>query len=208
MYKVAISPDIRKSLIIFVAVLVSMGTLVAVSAMYKSGASDKNNIASREMRSWRNKIEEANRNNQILVQHEETFKKLKADSIIGDENRLSWVEIVQKVAESRGIASVKYNIASQIQIDKNLLDSRYRGLDVYKSVMSIEMNFIHEGDLFVMLNALKEEAKGLMTVDKCSVELINKEINEGVIGQDATENMRAYCELSWYTLKRAEDFKQ
>ena len=185
MYKLAISPDIKKSLIVFLAVLASMGTMVAVSDMYKSGASD--------------------RNNQILVQHEDTFKKLKADSIIGDENRLSWVEVVQKVAESRGIASVKYNIASQTPVDKSLLDSRYRGLDVYRSVMSIEMNFIHEGDLFVMLNALRKEAKGLMTVDKCDVELINKEITEGIIGQDATDNMRASCELSWYTLKKGED---
>ena len=70
--------------------------------------------------------------------------------------------------------------------------------------MSIEMNFIHEGDLFVMLNALRDEAKGLMTVDKCDVELINKDVNEGVIGQDTTDNMRAFCELSWYTLKKAE----
>ena len=207
MYKLSISPDIKKSLIVFLVVLASMGTMVAVSDMYKSGASDKNNIETREMRSWRSKIEEANRNNQILVQHEDTFKKLKADSIIGDENRLSWVEVVQKVAESRGIASVKYNIASQTPVDKSLLDSRYRGLDVYRSVMSIEMNFIHEGDLFVMLNALRKEAKGLMTVDKCDVELINKEINEGIIGQDATDNMRASCELSWYTLKKGEEIR-
>ena len=70
--------------------------------------------------------------------------------------------------------------------------------------MSLEMKFIHEGDLFVMLNALKNEAKGMVTVDKCDIELINKDVNEGVIGQDATDNMRAYCELSWYTLKKAQ----
>jgi hypothetical protein len=53
-----------------------------------------------------------------------------------------------------------------------------------------------------MLKALRNEAKGLVTVDNCEVELINKEVNEGVIGEDATDNMRAYCELSWYTLKK------
>ncbi len=156
------------------------------------------------MRSWRGRIDEANKNNQILVQHEDTFKKLKDDYVIGDENRLSWVEVVQKVADSRRIASVKYDIASQVLLDKNTLDKKYAGIDVYKSVMSLEMKFIHEGDLFVMLNALREEAKGLVAVDKCDVELINKDINDGLIGQDVTDNMRAYCELSWYTLKKAE----
>ncbi|UCB54004.1 MAG: hypothetical protein JSW45_08545 [Thiotrichales bacterium] len=203
MYKLSVSPDIKKALVVFSIVLLTMVSIVTMSDMYRTDASNENSIVSREMRSWRNKIDEANRNNQILVQHEDTFKRLQADSIIGDENRLSWVEVVQQVADSRGIASVKYNIASQVLVDKNQLHRKYKDLDVYKSVMSIEMKFIHEGDLFVMLNALRNEAKGLMTVDKCDVELINKDVNEGVIGQDNTDNMRAYCEISWYTLKKA-----
>lgn len=204
MYRLSINPDVKKALIYFVVIVLMMAAVVIISDMYTTKAGDENAAIVREMQSWRNKIDEANLNNQILVQHEDTFKKLKDASVIGDENRLSWVEVVQKVADSRGIASVKYNIASQTLLDKNRLDTKYKGIDVYKSVMSIEMKFIHEGDLFVMLNALRNEAKGLVAVDKCDVELINKAVNEGVIGQDATDNMRAYCELSWYTLKKAE----
>ena len=203
MYKLSINPDIKKSLVVFILILLSMITVVTVSGMYKANASDEHTLASSEMRKWKSKIEEANRNNQILVKHEDTFKQLQEDSIIGGENRLSWVETVQRVADSRGIAAVKYNIASQQLLDKKLLDKKYKNIDVFRSVMSIEMNFIHEGDLFVMLNALREEAKGLMAVDKCDVELINKDVNEGIIGQDTTDNMRAFCELSWYTLKKA-----
>jgi len=204
MYKPSINPIIKKSLMVFAIISFAMISVVTMSDMYKSKASDENGRTLREMRGWSNKIDEANRNNQILVQHEDTFKKLKNDSVIGDENRLSWVEVVQKVADSRGIASVKYDIASQVLLDKNKLDKKYKDIDVFKSVMSLEMKFIHEGDLFVMLNALRSEAKGLMTIDKCDVELINKDVNEGIIGQDATDNMRAYCELSWYTLKKSQ----
>jgi hypothetical protein len=203
MYKLSIDPQLKRSLAVFLIVLFSMITVVSLSGMFKAKANDENKLALSEMYKWRNKIDEANTNNQILVKHEDTFKQLQADSIIGDENRLSWVEVVQKVADSRGIASVKYDIASQVLLEKGDLDKKYEGLDVYRSVMSIQMDFIHEGDLFVMLNALRSEAKGLMTVDRCDVELINKDVNEGVIGQDTTDNMRAFCELSWYTLKKA-----
>ena len=202
MYKLSINQDIKKSLVSFVIILSSMITMVTASDVYKSNASEKNTRALAEMRSWSNKIDEANKNNQILVQHEDTFKKLKDNFVIGDENRLSWVEVVQKVADSRKIASVKYDIASQVLLDKNTLGDKYRGIDVFKSVMSLEMKFIHEGDLFVMLNALRSEAKGLVSVDKCDVELINKDVNDGIIGNNKTDNMRAYCELSWYTLKK------
>lgn len=203
MLKLSINQDIKKALLTFAIILLSMISMVIASDVYRSNASEKNARTMAEMRSWSNKIEDANRNNQILVQHEETFKKLKDNFVIGDENRLSWVEVVQKVADSRKIASVKYDIASQVLLDKNVLGSEYAGIDVFKSVMSLEMKFIHEGDLFVMLNALRREAKGLVAVDKCEVELINKDVNDGIIGQNKTDNMRAYCELSWYTLKKA-----
>lgn len=204
MYKFSINRDTKKALLFFTIILLVMLSVVIMSELYKSKAYDANSRMTGEMRSWRVRIDEANKNNQILVQHEDTFKKLKDDYVIGDENRLSWVEVVQKVADSRRIASVKYDIASRVLLDKNTLDKKYGGIDVYKSVMSLEMKFIHEGDLFVMLNALREEAKGLVAVDKCDVELINKDINDGLIGEDVTDNMRAYCELSWYTLKKAE----
>ena len=203
MLKLSINQDIKKALLTFAIILLSMISMVIASDVYRSNASEKNARTMAEMRSWSNKIEDANRNNQILVQHEETFKKLKDNFVIGDENRLSWVEVVQKVADSRKIASVKYDIASQVLLDKTILGSEYAGIDVFKSVMSLEMKFIHEGDLFVMLNALRREAKGLVAVDNCDVELINKDVNDGIIGQNTTDNMRAYCELSWYTLKKA-----
>lgn len=204
MYKFSINRDTKKAMLFFAIILLTMLFVVIMSELYMSEAYDENSRMVGEMRSWRGRIDEANKNNQILVQHEDTFKKLKNNYVIGDENRLSWVEVVQKVADSRRISSVKYDIASQVLLDKNTLDKKYAGIDVYKSVMSLEMKFIHEGDLFVMLNALREEAKGLVAVDKCDVELINKDINDGLIGQDVTDNMRAYCELSWYTLKKAE----
>ncbi len=204
MYKISINQRIKKALIFFFIILLSMITVVTLSDIYKSKANDENARVMREMRIWKNKIDVANRNNQILVQHEDTFKKLKNESVIGDENRLSWVEVVQKVVESRRLASVKYNIASQVLLDKKTLDKKYEGIDVFKSVMSLDMELIHEGDLFVMLNVLRNEAKGLVTVDKCDIELINKNINEGIIEKGDTVNMSAYCELSWYTLKKAD----
>lgn len=204
MYKLKINPGINKALMFFTVILASMMTVVILSGAYKSNASNENSLMMRKMRSWSNKIDEANRNNQILVQHEDTFKKLVENSVIGDENRLSWVEAVQKVAESRKLSSVKYNIASRVLLDKKGMDRKYTDIDVYKSVMSLDMKILHEGDLFAMLDALKSQAKGLVAADKCNVELLNKNIHENIIQHDSKDNMRASCAFSWYTLKQAE----
>ena len=193
----------KKALAAFIVIALSMATVVTLSDMYKEKADEEEIKAKREMRKWRNKIEEANKNNQILVKHENTFKQLKDNSVIGDENRLSWVEVVQKTAQSRGMATVKYSISNQVLQEKKSLDKRYKGIDVFKSTMSLDMKFMHEGDLFAMLNALRSHARVLSVVDKCDVELINKSALEQLSAEMARENMRAYCELSWYTLKKA-----
>jgi len=203
MYKLSVNPGIQKSLVFFIIVLVSMLMVVIMSGVYKSNTSHENALMTKDVRTWRSKIDEANRNNMILVQHEGTFKQLVGNSVIGDENRLSWVEVVQKVADSMRMSSVKYNIASQVLLDKKTLDNKYNNIDVYRSAMSLEMKILHEGDLFEMLDTLRSEAKGLVIVDKCDIELVNKNIIEGVIEHDTTENMRAHCDLSWYTLKKA-----
>jgi hypothetical protein len=203
MYKSFNFLAVKKSLIFFVVVLVSMAAVVVLSGIYKSNASSENTLMLRKMRGWSNKIDKANRNNRILVQHEDAFKKLVENAVIGDENRLSWVEVVQKFADTRKIPSVKYSIASQVMLDKKMLEKKFQNIDVYKSVMSLDMKILHEGDLFEMMGSLTSEAKGLAAIDKCDLELINKDIAEGNILSDARHNLTAYCELSWYTLKRA-----
>ncbi|MGB5643378.1 MAG: hypothetical protein WBO16_09860, partial [Gammaproteobacteria bacterium] len=92
MYKPLYFPAIKKSLFFFALVLVAMTTVLIMSGIYRSNASSENTLMILKMRSWSNKIDDANINNQILVLHENAFKKLVDNSVIGDENRLSWVE--------------------------------------------------------------------------------------------------------------------
>ena len=196
---------VKKSFIFFIVVLLAMTTVVVLSGIFRSNAGAENTLMILKMRSWNNKIDEANRNNLILVQHENKFKVLVDNSVIGDENRLSWVETVQKIADSRKIPSIKYSIASQVMLDKKNLDKKYKNIDVYKSVMSLDMKMLHEGDLFEVMDSLRNEAKGLVAIDRCDLELVNRDIVEGGIRPDSKHNMTAHCELSWYTLKRSGD---
>ena len=193
-------PDIRHALLVFLAVLLAVGSLVAVSETYMRMDQGEYRKTDMEIRRWKSRIDQANLNNQILVDHEDTFYRLQDMAIIGDENRLSWVETVQRVAEQRGLASVKYNIATQ-QIDTHdNLKTEFAGIDVFRSVMTLDMKLMHEGDFFTMMNALRKQAKGLFIVDKCDIVLLNQNIEYSAPTQ---ENLSASCELSWYTMKKA-----
>ena len=95
---------------------------------------------------------------------------------------------------------VKYSISSQKALTEGNLPRDYAGIDVYKSVMTLDIKMAHEGDLFALLNDL-EKADGLYTVDKCNIE---KTSNKTV---DTENNMKAFCELGWYTFRGSNSSK-
>ena len=71
------------------------------------------------------------------------------------------------------------------------------GIDVFKSVETLDITMEHEGELFAILKDLAK-ADGLFAVDSCDIEKISKKI------VDTNNNMKAYCELGWYTFKSSK----
>jgi hypothetical protein len=149
----------------------------------------------RAMRIWKNKIDGSRESNRIIGEYEHSYINLVKNSVVGEENRLSWFETIQATTNARGMPSVKYNVASQKLLESS---STYAsvGLQVYRTKMTLDIKMAHEGDLFVMLNSLEKKAKGLFSVDKCNIEQTDTS------NAASNENkMQAYCELSWYTFK-------
>jgi hypothetical protein len=63
--------------------------------------------------------------------------------------------------------------------------------------MTLDIKMAHEGDLFALLNDLKK-ADGLFAVDRCDIEKTSKKT------VDTENNMKAYCELGWYTFRSSK----
>ena len=162
--------------------------------MYMDGVYSDQQSAKRAMRIWKTKISSSVESNQIIDEFENNFLRLVRQGVVGSEDRLSWFETIQATARKRGMPSVKYSISSQEALKENGVKSEYQGIEIFKSVMTLDIKMAHEGDLFALLNDLGK-ADGLFTVDRCEIEKINKK-NSAI-----TNNMKAYCELGWYTFR-------
>jgi hypothetical protein len=193
-----IHPGIKRPLLVFIATLLGVSTILVASEAYKVSDQDSFRRTEVEIRKWKSRIDEANRNNQILVDHEDNFFRLKDKAVIGDENRLSWVEVIQREANDHSLVSVKYNIASQELDSRENLKSDFAGIDVFRSMMSLDMKLLHEGDFLAIMDALKD-AKGLFVADDCNIELLNP----GGEPSALEDNIKATCDLSWYTMKKS-----
>ncbi len=196
-----LAPVLIRAAGVFVVMLALSIIVVSVSYVYMDDIYQDQQSAKRAMRNWQTKINSSVENNQIIDEFESNFLKLVNQGVVGAEDRLSWFETIQNTAKERGMPSVKYSISAQKLLKENNLKNQYRGIDVFKSVMTLEIKMAHEGDLFALLNDLGK-ADGLFAVDSCDIEKISKEV------VDTDNIMKAYCELGWYTFKGSKTKKR
>jgi len=190
----SITPELRRALGIFVASIFLSVIVTLLSFVYMDGVYSDQQSAKRDMRVWQSKINSSVENNQIIDEFESNFLKLVNQGVVGAEDRLSWFETIQNTAQKRGMPSVRYGISTQEEVKEKNIKSEYKGIDVFKSVMTLDIKMAHEGDLFALLNDLRK-ASGLYAVDKCNIEKFGKQ------AVDIENNMKAYCELGWYTFR-------
>ena len=193
-----IHPSIRNALFVFCAVFILSLSSVALSYVYLDKVGDEERKANIKSKQWKQKIEEAKENNKLFIEYEKPYIELVDNNIIGDENRLSWFESLQATSESRGLGSITFSMASQVELKDKKLKKELKGLKVFQSVMTLDMDISHEGDLFAVFNNLDSVAKGLYSVNKCNVESTRRK-------QDDSRNldiaMKASCEISWHTIR-------
>jgi len=189
-----ITPALARASIVFIAILTMSIIVVTISHVYMDGVNQDQQSAKSAMRKWQTRINSSVESNQIINQFENNFLKLVNQGVVGEEDRLSWFETIQNTTKKRGMPSVKYSISTQEALKEANIKSEYRGIDVFKSVMTLDIKMAHEGDLFALLNDL-EKADGLFSVDRCDIEKISKKT------VDSNNNMKAYCELGWYTFR-------
>ena len=170
--------------------------------MYRSEANNSEHSAMRAMRIWQSKIDGSRESDKIVDKYERSYLELVNKGVVGDEDRLSWFETIQYVSESRGMPSVKYSVISQKKVESPRIRQIYTGLDLYRSVMTLDINMGHEGDLFALVDGLQDKAKGLFAIDKCDVE--RQATDKGLDSDISLDQMKASCELSWYTIKSAQ----
>lgn len=189
-----LTPTLLRAAGLFAVMLVMSIIVVSISHVYMDNIYQDQQSAKRSMRIWQTKINNSVENNQIIDEYENNFLKLVNQGVVGAEDRLSWFETIQNTAKKRGMPLVKYSVSTQEALDESNLKREYRGINVFKSSMTLDVKMAHEGDLFALLNDLTK-ADGLYTVERCDIEKISKKI------VDTDNNMKAFCELGWYTFR-------
>lgn len=126
------------------------------------------------------------------------FQQLQERAIIGQEERLNWVEQIARIKTARRLFDFQYELAPQ----KPLADALLPGgavagdYEFMSSTMNLQMPLLHENDLLGFLADLRRNVHAHLMVRDCAIERVAQ-------GQarSAAAQLRAVCTIDWITLR-------
>ena len=156
-------------------------------------ASAEQSAAQRQRNEVDGKLRRVRSEEAEIKQKSALFSRLQQRGMIGEEQRLDWVELLKSIRERRHLLDLRYEIAPQ-----RALDTQPGGaLSFHASTMKIELKLLHEEDLTRLLGDLRQQAGPLIQVKSCKVSRLPR------ASGDSAAQLQAACQIDWITLHAA-----
>jgi len=131
------------------------------------------------------------------------FKQFTDKGMTGEEKRLEWIENLAQIRQRRRLFEVRYNLERQRAVDYPGIPSNQHGSEAIflANRMKLELQLLHEGDLFNFLADLGSTTQTFAALRSCAIARI-----EGAAGGGGPlrPRLRADCVVDMITLKAAD----
>jgi len=176
--------------------LLSVG--IAVGLINYSATTQKESLrqlqqTQRQLSAARDQLLTAQNDQENMASYQMEYDALVAQKVIGSEQRLDWIEGLEKLRRQNLLPDVRYTIAPQSAYTPNPpLNAGNFALSL--SPMSLELDLLHEGQLLGFFEALSRQMPGWFMLDKCALSRVDSTQNSGVM-------LKANCAGGWFTMK-------
>ena len=190
---------LRVSLVILIICLAVSGGMIYGSFYFKDKMFKEYNRNNAMFRSVSDKYFAVDEEEKLIKKYYPVFVDLYNKGVIGRELRLNWVETLRKAGDEIRIPSLSYEIQSQ-EIYAPAFPVMLGRYTLFRSVMNLDMQLLHEGEMFRLFEVLNKKAKGAYNVSNCTITSTVTEISE----DPDKPNLSVRCELSWHSIKLAD----
>ena len=197
-------PHIKWSLLIFLLVLGMSSIIIAASESFVAQSQRDQRNAQRQVSDARNQLATATEDHENMQTYTYEYRDLLEHNVIGNDQRLDWIEGLEKIHKQNLVLDFKYTIAPQKPYTPNPpLDSR--NFDLNLSDMTLQFELLHEAQLTAFFDALRTDIKGWFILDHCTLErtaaAAPDEGDNDLHTFRATPRLKAECTGGWLTLK-------
>ncbi len=188
-------------LLLIVSLLIASAAVWVVFAQQKTATQTHNSLIAAEKEMAAN-LRRARNEEQELRDKITRYEALKQRGIVGTEQRLDWIDLINQIKTARRIPKLEYDFAPQRKLDATFLPegAETSGMRFMSSQMHLRLSLLHEGELLGFLDDLRAAAPALIQVRACnlarSMPSPADPAQRGIKPQ-----LTAECTLEWITLK-------
>ena len=174
--------------------MIGMGTAAVFFANGAIKSAQRERVAAQAQRNdYAGKLQRVRSEEAEIKEKSALFQKLQERGIIGEEQRLEWVELLKDIRDKRRLIDLVYEIEPQRPLDV----APGAGFTFNVSPMKVQLKLLHEEDLTRFLGDLNEQARALIQVRYCKV----TRQPQGQAGTSGQANLLAECRIDWVTLR-------
>lgn len=188
-------PALKAPLVTLIAVIVIGASLLYYVNFALKKAKGELAQQQSKVRDARARLQKSRDDNEIIARYLSNYQHLQRIGLIGDEQRINWLDALHFANQQRRLFGLSYQIGTQQPYPyASELDPGQ--LTLHQSVMKVTVRLLHEGDLIPFLGTLAQQRAGVFSVDQCTMARVD--ISGSARNQP---NVRAECELAWITLR-------
>ena len=197
-------PHTKWSLLIFLFVLCTGGAAIVASENFVVQSQRDQRDAKRKLSEARSQLATAEQDRENMKTYTLEYGSLLEHNIIGNDQRLDWIEGMDKLRKQNLVLDFKYTIAPQKSYTPDPpLDSGNFQLNL--SDMALQFELLHEEQLTTFFDAMHIGIKGWFILDHCSLERTTAappdDDDDILRAPSATPRLKAECTGGWLTLK-------
>lgn len=180
--------------------VIAAAAMLSASYYFKENMQRQYQASHQLFRNASNQYLAVDEEERIIEEFYPEFVRLYRRGLLGDEQRLSWLETLRGAGEAIKLPELSWKLDAQRRIE-TAYPLALGTYGVYASAMTLTAGLLHEGDLLRLLDALERGANGQYSVRECA---LTRQAGDGDIAVDET-NIRAECTLDWLTLDLTGD---
>ena len=127
------------------------------------------------------------------------FNTLQDHGVVGEEQRLEWVELLKAIHDKHRLIDLSYEFTPRHALEKASTGQ----FGLYASTMKLQLRLLHEEDLIRLVDDLQREARALIQIRRCDVSRLSRSGTETPL----RGLLQAECTIDWVTLSNDEQGK-
>lgn len=188
---------LQTPIVVLIIVLVMMVAIIGLTYHYRSSQEQAVAMQQNLLNSARQRYQSSGMEKETIMQFLPLYQGLISKGFIGEERRIEWVDELRAQHKKHKLFGIKYSISQQADFKPSFVPN-LGGFTLHRSVMKIDLDMLHEGDILQLTESLGAENTSPFMLRDCEISRLG---SSGAMSNQLVANLHAGCELDWLTLR-------